>query len=149
MRLKAVTLIELIVAIAIMAILLVAAVPMIAQSNKNDGVKREAQRLVTFIQRAKTFAQNPESSDAISYQVVKNGADSFTIKRCVATGNCNFTVEELRLNNVITQGWSDLKYAVYDGKYSGNSTTTINLARDNARIVISMDSGQPNIISSD
>ena len=71
MRLKAVTLIELIVAIAIMAILLVAAVPMIAQSNKNDGVKREAQRLVTFIQKAKTFAQNPESSDAISYQVVK------------------------------------------------------------------------------
>ena len=82
-KLKALTLIELLVAIGISALLIVAAIPYFGGSSKKDDMSSKGNQVSTFILRARNFALNPDidGKNAKQYIVQSTAENSIKIVR--------------------------------------------------------------------
>ncbi len=99
---KSFTLIELVVTIGISVILMGAAYPFIWNTAEKEQFNGEADKVKAFIEKAKTFAQNPEDEDAVGYRVVADVSGKFlTLKRIIVNSG-NEAEEEIDILNLMS-----------------------------------------------
>jgi hypothetical protein len=73
-----------VVTISICLLFVAAAYPLIGQTASADSISSEGDRVKTFIERAKSLAQNPENENAVGYRVSVDSSGKFlTLGRVV------------------------------------------------------------------
>ncbi|OQA52633.1 MAG: hypothetical protein BWY43_00422 [candidate division WS2 bacterium ADurb.Bin280] len=82
---KGFTLVELVVTISIVLMMIVVSAPMISAGDKKKALST-AERVASFYERARNYSLNPENKESMSYKVVFDGRDQFTIVRVDETG---------------------------------------------------------------
>lgn len=99
---KSFTLIELVVTIGISVILMGAAYPFIWSTAEKEQFNGEADKVKSFIERAKILAQNPENEDAVGYRVAVDISRKFLkLKRIVVNSGIE-TEEDIGVLNLIS-----------------------------------------------
>lgn len=82
---KGFTLVELVVTISIVLMMIVVSAPMISAGDKKKALST-AERVASFYERARNYSLNPENKESMSYKVVFDERDQFTIVRVDETG---------------------------------------------------------------
>jgi prepilin-type N-terminal cleavage/methylation domain-containing protein len=146
---KSFTLIELLVTISIVLILITVGVPIVTGPVKKEAQSQQINKAIIFIQRAQSYARNPENKDATSYSVARSG-DELAIFRQV-TGPTDTILEDEKLTGYkINTFTGKVQFKCFDGQYMSATPSTsatqptIVLQTGSLKIEITFDaSGQP------
>ncbi len=123
-KLRALTLVELLITVSIFAIITVIAVPLIAQNRGEISVEGDAGLVKEFIIKAKAFAQNPENEAATAYRVEKITPAQMEIKRVVKDRAESFG-EYLTLSQSSVSDFQPITFDVPSGEINDISLSHI------------------------
>jgi type II secretory pathway pseudopilin PulG len=100
---KSFTLVELIVTVSIFIMLLAVGYPLIGGTAAKESFESEADRVKSFIERAKSLAQNPENADAIGYRIdVDESGEVLVLKRIILLEDGAETTADIDQNQILT-----------------------------------------------
>jgi len=150
MKLKGLTLIELLVAISISLILIIASIPIIVRSTGRDALEDQAQITASFVERARNYALHPESEYASWYCVRRMGNSQLKIQRWNSEkGKYEDIEENLKLPSgfQFNETFTTAVFNVPRGNYGG-ATAQIEIEKtgiNGGKILVSVES--PGVIS--
>lgn len=83
MKLRSLTLVELLITVSIFAVLTVVSIPLITQNRSLQAAQNDAALVREYVLKAKNLAQNPENEAATAYQVRSLTPSQLEIDRIV------------------------------------------------------------------
>ncbi len=133
-RLKALTLVELTVSIAITVMLIAVSFPLFNKDRGENLVEKEAQLVAAYIESARSMAQHPDNENAVKYTVKTDPTEKkLSITRFVINpGDTDMTEQEssktpltLTRSSVAISG---LDFYTFSGEYKdGQETVSVKL----------------------
>lgn len=132
-KLKGLTLIELLIAITVSLILVVASIPIIVRSTGREALQDQARIVASFVERARNYALHPENENARNYRVYRMSDNQrLEIERWTpdGTGYEGFG-EELKLPDgyKFNDTFTSIVFYVPRGNYNGTSATQVGIEK--------------------
>jgi Tfp pilus assembly protein FimT len=122
-KLCALTLIELMITVGILAIFSAVSIPLVVNNKKTQAIRSESTLVQGFISKAKSLAQNPESADAIGYAVVEDSPSQLHIDRLEENQSIALD-EKLRISqSSIVNNFAPIKFKTFSGELFSDSGT--------------------------
>jgi len=150
-KLKALTLVELTVSIAITVMLIAVSVPLFNKERGDNLVQKEAQLVAAYIESARSMAQHPESEDAVGYRVKSTGRVLSTLRLESVSGDLTET-GTVQNTLTLTRSTADfasnnLDFYVFAGEYRGPAKTITVKLDSNQDIKKSITISAPGVIN--
>lgn len=149
-KIRALTLLELLVAIGISVLILAVSLPLFKYEKKGALVQNEAEMLASYLETARSLAIHPENENASAYRILNQDGTINTV-RIDADGNASS--DDLGKKLTLTYSiptpanFTPVNFTSYSGEYSGDDADITLCLKNDASVCKTVKISKPGVIN--